>query len=51
MIVAGGASDFCTNQLAGRGALTEVLRPRARQIVDVVGAPAYDPERPNGALT
>jgi hypothetical protein len=25
--------------------LTEVHRPRARQAVDVVGAPAYDPKR------
>jgi hypothetical protein len=25
--------------------LTEVHRPRARQAVDVVGAPAYDPNR------
>ena len=29
--------------------LTEVHRPRARQAVDVVGAPAYDPE-PTEAL-
>src|SRR6266481_10194780 len=28
--------------------LTEVHRPRARQGVDVVGAPAYDPERSFG---
>jgi hypothetical protein len=28
----------------GTGPLTEVHRPYARQAVDVVGAPAYDPE-------
>jgi len=28
--------------------LTEVHRPRARQAVDVVGAPAYDPLRKSG---
>ena len=28
----------------GAGPVTEVHRPRGRQAVDVVGAPAYDPK-------
>ena len=45
LLAAGCGPRPTPRSLRAASPLTEVHRPRARQAVDVVGAPAYDPKR------
>jgi len=46
LLAAGCGPRPTPRSLRAASPLTEVHRPRARQAVDVVGAPAYDPKPP-----